>query len=72
MDEVDMKAYGAYFLYEMNNSTKQFKVGTLVNITQTNAAAVYPQFMYESVLKLATGDPKLKFTVVNSPWPISQ
>ena len=22
MDEVDMESYGAYFLYEMNNSTK--------------------------------------------------
>ena len=33
MDEADLKAYGAYFLYELNNSTKQFKVGTLVNIT---------------------------------------
>ena len=28
--------------------------------------------MYESIIKLATGDPKLKFTVLNSPWPISQ
>lgn len=70
MEQAEMQAYGAYFLYELNNSTKQFKVGTLVNITQRNSAALYPQFMYESILKLATGDPKLKFTVVNSPWPI--
>lgn len=33
MDKADMQAYGAYFLYEMNNSTKQFKVGTLINTT---------------------------------------
>ena len=37
-----MKAYGSYYLYEMNNSTKQFKVGTLVNVTQADTAALYP------------------------------
>ena len=42
MDEADVKAYAAYYLYEMNNSTNQFKVGTLVNTTQPNAAALYP------------------------------
>ena len=26
--------------------------------------------MYESIIRLATGDPKLKFTTVNSPWPL--
>mmetsp|Transcript_46513 Transcript_46513/g.61629 ORF Transcript_46513/g.61629 Transcript_46513/m.61629 type:complete len:295 (+) Transcript_46513:1509-2393(+) len=26
--------------------------------------------MYESIIKLATGDPKVKFTTVNSPWPV--
>lgn len=72
MDVADSQAYGSYFLYEMNNSTKQFKVGTLVNTTQTDSAALYPQFMYESIIKLATGDPKLKFTVANSPWPLTE
>jgi len=71
MDEVDLKAHGSYFLYELNNSTKQFKVATLINTTQADSAALYPQFMYESIIKLATGDPKIKFTVNNSPWPIS-
>jgi hypothetical protein len=27
------RAYGSYFLYEMNNSTKQFKIATFVNMT---------------------------------------
>ena len=70
MDQVDGQAYGAYYLYEMNNSTKQFKVGTFVNISQTDSVVLYPQMMYESILRLATGDPDLKFTVVNSPFPI--
>jgi hypothetical protein len=26
-------SFGSYFLYEMNNDTKQFKVGTFANLT---------------------------------------
>jgi hypothetical protein len=33
MEAAELKAYGSYFLYELNNSTKQFKVGTLINTT---------------------------------------
>ena len=33
MDQADLQAYGAYYLYELNNSTKQFKVGTFINTT---------------------------------------
>lgn len=72
MDQADLQAYGAYYLYELNNSTKQFKVGTFINTTQTDSAALYPQLMYESILKLATGDPKLKFSVFNTPFPLTK
>lgn len=34
-------AYGSYFLYEMNNSTKQFKVATFVNTTSQEAVIYY-------------------------------
>ena len=64
-------AYGAYFLYEMNNSTKQFKVATFINTTSQDAAADYPQFMYESILRLATGNDNLHFNVHSSPWPVT-
>ena len=56
----------------MNNSTKQFKIATFVNITSQDVAGLYPQFMYESVLKLATGKPDLKFKVTNTPFPLTQ
>jgi hypothetical protein len=44
-------SYGSYFIYEANNSTKQFKVASLLNLTSQDATALYPQFMYESILR---------------------
>jgi ATP-binding cassette, subfamily A (ABC1), member 3 len=55
----------------MDNATKQFKVGTFVNSTSQDSAAFYPQYMYESVLQLATGNDHLHFNVHITPWPIT-
>ena len=55
----------------MNNSTKQFKVATFVNVTSQDVAGLYPQFMYESVIRLATGNPDVKFKVTNTPFPMT-
>jgi hypothetical protein len=62
--------YGSYFVYEANNRTKQFKVASFLNITSQDVTALYPQFMYESILKEATGNPKLKFKVTTAPFPV--
>jgi ATP-binding cassette, subfamily A (ABC1), member 3 len=32
--------------------------------------ALYPQFMYESILKQATGNPNLQFKVTTAPFPV--
>jgi hypothetical protein len=55
----------------MNNDTKQFKVGTFANLTQPDTAGVYPATMYEALLRLATGNEDLRFTVTNAPFRIS-
>jgi hypothetical protein len=57
--------YGSYYVYEANNYTKQFKVATLTNLTSQDVAVMFPQFIYESIIKLATGKKDLKFKVVN-------
>lgn len=62
--------YGSYFIYEANNQTKQFKVASLLNITSQDVTALFPQFMYESILQQATGNPNLKFKVVTAPFPV--
>jgi transglutaminase/protease-like cytokinesis protein 3 len=62
--------YGSYFIYEANNKTKQFKFTTLLNITSQDVTPLYPQFMYEAILKQATGNPNLKFKVTTAPFPV--
>jgi hypothetical protein len=49
--------YGAYQVYEADNETQQYKFTSFVNTTSQDATALYPQFMYEAILKAATGDP---------------
>lgn len=62
--------YGSYFIYEANNLTKQFRVASLVNLTSQDATALFPQFMYESILQQATGNPNLQFKVITAPFPV--
>jgi hypothetical protein len=33
---------------------------------------MFPQFMYEAILKKATGNDKLSFKVTTAPFPIRQ
>ena len=64
--------YGSYYIYEANNKTKQFKVSVFLNLTSQDVTALYPHFMYEAVLKSATGNSNLKFEVTTTPFPITQ
>ena len=63
--------YGSYAIYEANNKTKQFKFSAFLNLTSQDVTALYPQFLYEAVLKQATGNPKFTFRVVTAPYPIT-
>jgi hypothetical protein len=63
--------YGSYEAWQINKKSQQYKFFTYLNMTNANAAAYYPQFAYESILKIATDDPNFKFKVRNSPWPIT-
>jgi ATP-binding cassette, subfamily A (ABC1), member 3 len=35
-------------------------------------AAFYPQFLYEAILKQASGNPDFKFETITSPFPVTQ
>ena len=43
---------------------------TLVNITSPHASILYPQFMLEAILRLATGDSEFEFKTKSTPYPI--
>ena len=43
-----------------------------VNTTSQDVAIAYPQFMYEAVLRSATGRDTFQFQLVTNPYPILQ
>ena len=47
--------YGSYLIYQANNVTKDYKVINYVNTTSQDVAIAYPHFMYEAILRSATG-----------------
>lgn len=63
--------YGSYHIYKADRETQQYQVSTLFNLTSQDAPALYPHFMYESILRTANGDPNFKFTLRNSPLPLT-
>jgi len=62
--------YGSYLIYQANNITKNYKVVNYVNTTSQDVAIAYPQFMYEAVLRSATGKDHFQFKLVTKPYPI--
>ena len=40
-------------------------------MTSSASAALFPQYMYESILKIATGDPQFKFKTKSTPYPLT-
>ena len=49
----------------------QFKVSSFLNLTSQDVSAFYPQFLYEAILKTATGNPNFKFETVTSSFPVT-
>ena len=62
--------YGSYLFYQANNITKNYKVVNYVNATSQDVAIAYPQFMYEAVLRSATGKDHFQYKVITKPYPI--
>lgn len=62
-------SYGSYQIYEADPDSKQYQFISYVNLTSQDSSALFPQFMYESILKEATNDPEFSFKVRNTPYP---
>jgi ATP-binding cassette subfamily A (ABC1) protein 3 len=45
-------------------------VNAQLNLTSQDVAALYPQFIYESILKTATNDSNFQFNVTTQPYPL--
>ena len=62
--------YGSYEIFQANNITQTYKFINYVNLTSQDSSVLYPQFMYESILKVANNDPEFEFKLTNKPYPI--
>jgi len=63
--------YGSYEIYEANKRNQTYKFVSYVNLTSTASVALFPAFMYESILKVATSDPEFEFRTRSTPYPLS-
>jgi len=61
--------YSGYQFYEVDPRKNQYKFYNFLNMTNQDAGGLYPQFMYEAILKMATKDRDFKFKTRNTPYP---
>ena len=63
--------YGSYEIFEANRQTQSYKFASYVNMTSSASSILFPQFMYESILKTATGDPEFEFKTRSTGYPVN-
>ena len=63
--------YGSYEIFEANRLSQNYKFVSYVNMTSSASSILYPQFMYESILKTATGDPEFEFKTRSTAYPVN-
>ena len=57
--------------FELLTTQKGAREMTNMNITAQNATSLVPQFMYELILKVATGNPNFDFKVRSTAYPLT-
>lgn len=62
--------YGAYQMYEADLENQQYKFVSFVNTTSTDVVGLFPEFMYESILRVATKNPDFKYKIRSTPYPL--
>lgn len=61
--------YGSYLVYEADKAAAQYKFVSFVNTTSQDSAGLFPQFMYESILRDALNNEDFQFKVKTSSLP---
>ena len=62
--------YGSYQVYQANKNNNQYQINSFLNVTSQDVAALYPQYMYTSILRTALDDPEFVFDVTTTPFPV--
>lgn len=64
--------YGSYLLYNMSKADHHYFYVNIVNVTSPHTAALFPNFMLESILRNALDQPKFNFKVRITPIELTQ
>jgi len=64
--------YGSYNIYQANTITNQYQFVNYINVTSQDVTGLYPQYMYQAILRVAFDDPNMNFDVTSTPFPIYQ
>jgi hypothetical protein len=62
--------YGSYQIYQADGVNQNWQANVQLNLTSQDVTALYPQFLYESILKTATNDSNFNFAVTTQPFPV--
>ena len=63
--------YASYKFYEADRASDSYKFYTMVNFTARESVSLYPQFMYEAVLRTALDEPEFELKTRSTPYPIT-
>jgi len=63
--------YGSYEIFQADRKNQSYKFVSYVNLTSSDSVALFPQYMYESILKVATDDPNFEFKTRSTPYPLT-
>ena len=63
--------YGSYYLHTLDYTNDQYKIVTFANTTSQESNVAFAQFVYEAILRRASGT-DFQYTMVNDPMPVVQ
>lgn len=62
--------YGSYQIYHANRNDQTYSIVSFLNVTSQDVTAMYPQYMYQALLRTVTNDPDFIFDITSVPFPI--
>ena len=64
--------YGSFELYTASKTKHLYTMVTYLNTTSQDVTGMFPQFMYEAILRVESGDPDFTYSITTVPYPIYQ
>ena len=62
--------YGSYQLFKADKKNHFYQMIAYLNTTSQDVTAMYPHFMYNAILRVATENPDFIYDITTAPYPI--